>query len=107
MTTVLSVGNSEGERRCDARCHDARFPGCDCVCGGKYHGAGASNVVQRVGQDVLEGVFGQAMAIEGQRHLQVLRESQPQIVRFHRHAVGKALAKVHRDQARLVLETSA
>ena len=40
MTTLLRVGNSEGERRCDAKCYDAAEPGCDCCCGGRNHGAG-------------------------------------------------------------------
>lgn len=40
MTTLLSVGNSEGTRRCDARCYNAQHSGCDCICRGKNHGAG-------------------------------------------------------------------
>lgn len=38
--TLITVGNSEGERRCDARCYDAQGPVCDCICGGRNHGAG-------------------------------------------------------------------
>jgi hypothetical protein len=26
--------------RCDAKCYDAKEPDCDCICGGKNHGAG-------------------------------------------------------------------
>jgi hypothetical protein len=41
MSTLLSVHGSEGLiGRCDAKCYDAKEPGCDCVCGGKNHGAG-------------------------------------------------------------------
>lgn len=40
MTTLLSVGNSEGTRRCDARCYNAQHAGCDCICRGKNHGVG-------------------------------------------------------------------
>ncbi len=36
--TVMLVANSGGIRRCDARCHDAAKPDCDCICGGRYHG---------------------------------------------------------------------
>ena len=25
--------------RCDSRCHEAKAPKCECVCGGYYHGA--------------------------------------------------------------------
>lgn len=40
MTTILRVGNSEGTRRCDATCHNAKKPDCVCCCGGRYHGKG-------------------------------------------------------------------
>lgn len=39
MTTIISVYNSHGlVGRCDARCHNAKEPECDCVCGGSFHG---------------------------------------------------------------------
>lgn len=41
MTTVLSarrLGKLIGT--CDARCYDAKTPGCDCICGGRCHGKG-------------------------------------------------------------------
>jgi hypothetical protein len=41
MTTLIAVYNSEGcVGRCDARCYDADEPGCECICGGRNHGAG-------------------------------------------------------------------
>ena len=41
MTTLIAVYNSEGcQGRCDARCYDAAEPECDCICGGRNHGAG-------------------------------------------------------------------
>ena len=92
MTTVLSVGNSEGERRCDARCHDAGpFTDCDCVCGGRYHGAGQTQVLERVQADIVEGVFGETVPVDGPRHIKRVRGSRPDVVRFHRRAVSKAL----------------
>lgn len=37
--TLILAGNSDGTfGRCDARCHDAENPKCDCICGGLYHG---------------------------------------------------------------------
>ena len=40
MATVMSWGNSDGIKgRCDAKCHEAREPQCDCMCGGRFHGA--------------------------------------------------------------------
>ena len=40
MTTLLRVGNSEGERRCDAKCYVAAGKVCRCICAGMNHGAG-------------------------------------------------------------------
>jgi hypothetical protein len=41
MTTLIAVYNSEGcVGRCDARCYEAAEPECDCICGGRNHGAG-------------------------------------------------------------------
>jgi len=40
MATLVKVGNSEGiTGQCDARCHKAKKVDCQCVCGGRYHGA--------------------------------------------------------------------
>jgi len=42
---LISVYNSGGlVGRCDARCYDATSPAsaCECICGGKNHGAGQS-----------------------------------------------------------------
>lgn len=47
MTTLVSVHNSEGcVGRCDARCYEAQGPDCDCVCGGKNHGAGLEKAME-------------------------------------------------------------
>jgi len=41
MTTLISVHNSDGcVGRCDAKCYNATGPDCDCICGGRNHGAG-------------------------------------------------------------------
>lgn len=41
MTTLIAVYNSEGcVGRCDAKCYEAVHPDCDCICGGRNHGAG-------------------------------------------------------------------
>ncbi len=61
MTTIMTVGDSEGERRCDGTCHNATKPRCSCICRGRYHGAGeqAAAIHQ---QDVLGGVYGEEVA---------------------------------------------
>lgn len=39
MATIFAVYNSQGcIGRCDAKCHEAERPECDCICGGLYHG---------------------------------------------------------------------
>lgn len=41
MTTLIAVFNSDKcVGRCDAKCYDAEEPDCDCICGGRNHGAG-------------------------------------------------------------------
>jgi hypothetical protein len=51
MATIMSGGGAMGgpnggDRRCDAKCHTATEPECDCICGGAYHGCGSSAVAQ-------------------------------------------------------------
>ena len=38
--TIMTQGNSEGTRRCDGTCHNAKHDRCTCICGGRYHGKG-------------------------------------------------------------------
>ena len=41
MTTLISYQSSGGDQgRCDAKCYDATEDECDCICGGRNHGAG-------------------------------------------------------------------
>lgn len=68
MTTIMSIGNSEGTRRCDARCHDATSQECDCICGGRYHGKGTDRALDEMNDDMRAGVWGeliQQVAREG------------------------------------------
>ncbi len=40
MATLMQWGNSEGIKgRCDDKCHAAKEPDCQCMCGGRFHGA--------------------------------------------------------------------
>lgn len=51
MSTLISVYNSDGlVGRCDAKCHDATQPNCDCVCGGMNHGAGRKKAMENTRQ---------------------------------------------------------
>lgn len=59
MSTLIYVGNSSGcVGRCDAKCYDARTPDCDCICGGKNHGAGR----QQAQQNIEREFFGDTLA---------------------------------------------
>ena len=54
MTTVIAVYSKQGcIGRCDARCHEAGNPECDCICGGRNHGVGIEKAIannhERVG----------------------------------------------------------
>lgn len=51
MATLLIVGNSEGQRRCDATCHRATKPECACCCEGKYHGKGDAGALAQIQED--------------------------------------------------------
>lgn len=47
MTTLISAANSDGEYgRCDAKCYNAQGGDCECVCGGRNHGAGLRKAIQ-------------------------------------------------------------
>jgi hypothetical protein len=48
MTTTIAVYNSDGcVGRCDAKCHNADpSKPCDCICGGKNHGAGRDQAIR-------------------------------------------------------------
>ncbi len=52
--TIIEVRNSDGlVARCDAKCHDAQEPACDCVCHGRYHGkkTGSRELVEQLRAD--------------------------------------------------------
>jgi hypothetical protein len=53
MATLIAVYNSDGcVGRCDAKCHEAASPACecDCICGGRNHGVGEKKAVENTQQ---------------------------------------------------------
>lgn len=48
MTTLITVGDNYGSRRCDAKCYNAESSDCDCVCNGRNHGAGLQKAQENV-----------------------------------------------------------
>ena len=46
MTTLIAVYTSDGlVGRCDAKCYEATQPACECICGGRNHGAGIQTAI--------------------------------------------------------------
>jgi hypothetical protein len=67
--TVMTWGNSEGIKgRCDAKCHNATCPHCDCMCGGRYHGTARNGTFDAVrieqGKEILKAARARAQ-VEG------------------------------------------
>jgi hypothetical protein len=62
VATLLSVGTSECTRRCDAHCHNATEPDCDCICAGRYHGRGLDTARELLHDDLLAGRLGAELA---------------------------------------------
>jgi hypothetical protein len=47
MVTLISWHTSSGaQSRCDAKCYEAHEDQCDCICGGRNHGAGQQQAEQ-------------------------------------------------------------
>ena len=50
---LIEVRNSEGlVGRCDAHCYNAKEPHCECICGGKNHGAGLQRAIENTREQV-------------------------------------------------------
>lgn len=72
MTTLIAVYSSDGcVGRCDAKCYDAEYPVCECICGGKNHGAGIRQALENT-RELAEGWI--------ERHA---REYEPEAGAFH------------------------
>lgn len=73
MATIMSYSDSDGTRRCDARCHKATQPECECICGGRYHGCardrgrGPDDVLDA--ELMLRGLDKDALSAEEKQHI--------------------------------------
>lgn len=62
MTTLIAVYTSDGcEGRCDAKCYDAEWDECTCICGGRNHGAGKQQALDNT-RELAESWIEQARA---------------------------------------------
>jgi hypothetical protein len=69
MATILTVGSSDGHRRCSALCYNAKGTACRCVCGGKNHGKGYERAVREQHDELLpllreQGLLFEAMPLQ-------------------------------------------
>lgn len=68
--TLIAVYTSEGcIGRCDAKCHEAQEPSCDCICGGMNHGAGVQQAIDntRVHAEVMIEKYAGAKGLQAFR----------------------------------------
>lgn len=57
MTVLIASFDSNGcNGRCDAKCYDARTPECECICGGKNHGAGLAAAIKNTRRHAAEWI---------------------------------------------------
>jgi len=62
MVTLISYRSSGGDQgRCDAKCYDAADPHCDCICGGRNHGAGKEQALENT-RELAQSWIGRARA---------------------------------------------
>jgi hypothetical protein len=68
VTTAIAVYNSDGcVGRCDAKCHYATSPDCDCICGGRLHGS-KSQAIERNTRDLLGDDLADALKAFAERN---------------------------------------
>jgi len=47
MPTLIWAGKgNQCTGRCDSRCHNAKWPECLCICGGRYHSAARDGTLE-------------------------------------------------------------
>lgn len=74
--TLIAVYNSEGcVGRCDAKCYEASSPDCDCVCGGRNHGAGQQRAMENTREMALGWVEEYAERHGLRNHFGVVHEA--------------------------------
>ncbi len=79
MTTLISVHDSDGcIGRCDARCHEALYPDCDCVCGGMNHGRGHKQAAANTAHHAITIID----RWKAEDRNMIIKISDPQIVMF-------------------------
>lgn len=102
MATIMSTTNSEGQRRCDETCHDAKSEACSCICEGRYHGKG-DQAGKLLAKDVKAGVFGKGVT---EADALLNREGDP-VPELTAARTKKALALLEAGETRAVVADKA
>jgi len=55
VTVLISQRTATGERRCDAKCYNAKGEKCTCVCDGINHGVGIEHAYKNT-QEMFEAL---------------------------------------------------
>jgi hypothetical protein len=97
---VIKWERKEKQTMCGAKCRNARGPNCDCICEGKYHGAGMTNSRTRFAASDLDFKPTAEMAANAARGLE-LREKHGK----GGTAVGVARARDIKNRANLSPDT--
>jgi hypothetical protein len=78
VTTLISYHSSGGDQgRCDAKCYEAQHPDCDCICGGRNHGAGLEEALdntRELGQAWIEHAKAQGQVIAAELSVAAMHE---------------------------------
>ncbi len=102
--TLIDIRGGDGRLigRCDARCHDATEPVCDCCCGGRNHGKGLERAVAQTRERAMDLIPDEWKTL-GEPRIPILGLSEPELRekiarsrrgRFPRGSVSK---RVDRD----------
>lgn len=69
-SAIMVFGYGGGSRTCDATCHLAKKSSCGCVCGGRYHAVGSTELARSMfAADAQTGAFGHTVKIGAQAFL--------------------------------------
>lgn len=73
----MSQTTSSGSRHCDAKCHNAEHPECNCVCGGRYHGAARNGSLETLIKERREELLKELSGLEAFKGHRTLFTEEP------------------------------
>ena len=94
MATIMTWSTPEGIKgRCDGRCHNATGTKCNCMCGGRFHGAARNgtldSLIEEQGRVLFESIRQEAIA----RGIEI--EIVDTAILFHGNGNGEHLSLIH------------